>query len=1425
MEPKQNDEMYAEWATINICKILDENKWSILHKLPHINGQSVVNAVVKPLANRLNRANGFSTSANSASLSSTTSTTTLNSPSIDDSDYTSYLTADRDVQWVMEVICYGLSLQIFTSEQHEAVKDCVTIYCEWMYAVLPNKSETKLIPFPIRDDPNIYFRRMVQHLYNIFIPRNGTSMNLNITGNQDFNVNDVVKRQVLLCHRVLRTLQDITEDESNKMDSDSWDMLLMFLLAVNDIILAPPPEKDDKEFCQRVVSVLFDVWIIACHRCFPSPSFWKTFMQLCRNWRHRLALIEQWSKVCVALTQRQMQLTYDCDVRVTSFSDSGYVNVIVQEMSYDIISQTWYRLLHILGNPVELCAPEIISKTEKFYHYASESVVDPRQHPCLNILPRNFHCAMKGLASIIDTFLGIQTQLDFTDTEASKRISLPSNVQSSVVSSQPLTPPHHRKPAFKSVTTSASKVSHKPGSHILTALTSNKASVATSQTQSNSQPPATIQTTTQQSAQSRPVLCMSPSRPRIASVLNVIGKWLFGACLIGSEHFSLLECHESACETHQFHNSNEMASRRKPSLGISVSGERINIEISLSIENFETGQAEAMGALCRLFASKKTNEDIPAAYLARFYLCLQHGLSIKPIHIQCLSSIILNSTKLFQLNLNGINLLIPHFLKAMDTIIGERDAKYKNVDLRRSSISILLSLLSYPLHFTDLAIKDCLAETASPITFHSLRPRLISLMINALQTETDSTNAQMLLAGFLLCVQDAALYEKDNGNVNHIDGRSRQSPFTSEHTSLESPENSASSHSELHSHEGDTISTEMTEIHFGKRGIPDTAMGLFARTLYLVCHLLTSSWKNDTQVSLAALEMLSGLARIKFKSVDNTFNFDECKRATKWVCDYIVNQCSRPPPFHSRDMHSAIVAAYQCLTVWFHEHSYLLNDRECVNTLIEVIELGICGSKSRLKDTLLLKSQKELKPASMRVREAAELLQTYLMNHFGYSQSAPCPPDSTPGCSLVNELCITKYLGIETSVNTTFEEACKHFKYYVVEGSIIFSFVNDRLSNRTICLIRSPFGKYCWSFKYQLLPSNSNKTCCVEEVPRPLPIKLHPKRNHVPIRHFPESIDRIPATTLDNVIPTIETFTSSCEQKEAHSTFLKIVDKQLLVEKSLQKQCLLSVNYVECKQPMPVTELETSRLILSHFGYLTLDHQFSTVSQGIPSLLTLDNKNAELANDLKILDLISIRTSDTVFVFYVRKGRLHPQEILNSVMSREYVGPQFMEFLNSVGVAVNASEHCGWTGKIETSWKVNDDRFGGELNADHGGFIYDGIRMSLYWADASHEIAFIVPSGPFVEEDKCSLDLDIKNRTRSMDSDHALDHRSLSSCSDDGTSASSHSRTYSDADSTRSSQWRRKNTQLSLLGNVGCDTKVLVIWLENLEDETNVPIR
>lgn len=46
------------------------------------------------------------------------------------------------------------------------------------------------------------------------------------------------------------------------------------------------------------------------------------------------------------------------------------------------------------------------------------------------------------------------------------------------------------------------------------------------------------------------------------------------------------------------------------------------------------------------------------------------------------------------------------------------------------------------------------------ITFIQLKPRLINILMNALQVESDAQNTHMLLGGLHLCVQDSGIFEE-----------------------------------------------------------------------------------------------------------------------------------------------------------------------------------------------------------------------------------------------------------------------------------------------------------------------------------------------------------------------------------------------------------------------------------------------------------------------------------------------------------------------------------------------------------------------------------------------------------------------------------------------------------------------------------------
>ena len=217
----------------------------------------------------------------------------------------------------------------------------------------------------------------------------------------------------------------------------------------------------------------------------------------------------------------------------------------------------------------------------------------------------------------------------------------------------------------------------------------------------------------------------------------------------------------------------------------------------------------------------------------------------------------------------------------------------------------------------------------------------------------------------------------------------------------------------------------------------------------------------------------------------------------------------------------------------------------------------------------------------------------------------------------------------------------------------------------------------------------------------------------------------------------------------------------------------------------------------------------------IPSLIALNNKNPEFVTNLKILDSLSNRTSDSVFVYYVKTGAKTAEDILSSNKMQIVSNTRFKEFVLSLGSAVNVKTHSGWTGHVSTSWKILEE----DSNQEEGQYFFDGKKHVLYWADVSHELVFILPSSfsTAAEDLADNTSLDGEPKLRAI-SDHS-DARSVSSLSDDG---SNQSKIVSETESTRNSLRRKFRNQFH--HNIGCDVKVLIFWMECADDQYDLPI-
>ena len=61
---------------------------------------------------------------------------------------------------------YGLTL---SHDYQDIIKDCWNIYHDWLTVLLDEPK--KFLPQAIKDEPILYSKRMIWHLYNLFVPR------------------------------------------------------------------------------------------------------------------------------------------------------------------------------------------------------------------------------------------------------------------------------------------------------------------------------------------------------------------------------------------------------------------------------------------------------------------------------------------------------------------------------------------------------------------------------------------------------------------------------------------------------------------------------------------------------------------------------------------------------------------------------------------------------------------------------------------------------------------------------------------------------------------------------------------------------------------------------------------------------------------------------------------------------------------------------------------------------------------------------------------------------------------------------------------------------------------------------------------------------------------------------------------------------
>lgn len=207
------------------------------------------------------------------------------------------------------------------------------------------------------------------------------------------------------------------------------------------------------------------------------------------------------------------------------------------------------------------------------------------------------------------------------------------------------------------------------------------------------------------------------------------------------------------------------------------------------------------------------------------------------------------------------------------------------------------------------------------------------------------------------------------------------------------------------------------------------------------------------------------------------------------------------------------MAAFQCCKTWLLHHPYLLQDKECIATVLEVIELGISGSKSqaRTSDMPIMKDQKVAQPASRRVRDAAEGVLSSLMEQVDF-YTVYCGAESLS--STIDEVA---FVYLSSGEMLTMLQAAQNFRYFVLDNNILLGIYEDVSRNgyeqqaKVSVILRGMSGRSAWTMQLRHLPRHKSGQQATNSNPgRPLPMDDQISKKSMKANFFPESIEKIP---------------------------------------------------------------------------------------------------------------------------------------------------------------------------------------------------------------------------------------------------------------------------------------------------------------------------
>ncbi|RHZ23174.1 hypothetical protein DYB31_005214 [Aphanomyces astaci] len=172
-----------------------------------------------------------------------------------------------------------------------------------------------------------------------------------------------------LFYRVLDLYSALGRKRGTQLTAATWDHLLRLLLGITDCVLHGSKHTLALSLCAHLFRVTLEQFILSLHVTGVKGELWNMLLKFCRRWLHRKAVIEQWHKASLALTQHLMERLHAPPPSSSDHATPPPPSVSIKwvdnahvtcfELASPLLAYAWYRVMRVIGHPSLFVDPDV----------------------------------------------------------------------------------------------------------------------------------------------------------------------------------------------------------------------------------------------------------------------------------------------------------------------------------------------------------------------------------------------------------------------------------------------------------------------------------------------------------------------------------------------------------------------------------------------------------------------------------------------------------------------------------------------------------------------------------------------------------------------------------------------------------------------------------------------------------------------------------------------------------------------------------------------------------------------------------------------------------------------------------------------------------------------------------------------------------